>query len=123
MNPTFCWTPLSGPLGSSGRPAIPLALEASLVSQKVSPSVSYTPGTTQGNPHLQPSPGPRPVWELTTPILPPPCGAYLPQLRAEKGAWVGPPSPWVGNYATFCLPNQKHALGKGGEGNFVIGFN
>lgn len=89
---------------------------------EVSLSVSYTPGTTQGNPHLQPSLDPG-LSGNSQPPLPHPCEAYLPQLRAEKGAWVGPPSPWEGNYATFCLPNQKHALGKGGEGNFVIGFN
>lgn len=56
------------------------------------------------------------------PLPPPPWSLSFPAVSREGGL-SRTPSPWEGNYATLCLPNQKHALGKGGEGNFVIGFN
>lgn len=88
-------------------------------SSQVSSSTFHVLGTTQGNPHPQPSLGPQACLGAHRP----PHGAYLPQLWSREGGLGRTPSPWVGNYAVFCLLNQKHALWKGGEGNFVIGFN
>lgn len=55
--------------------------------------------------HTTANPGPRGYLGAHNP----PLWAYLPQRRAEKGGLGRTPSPWVGNYAVFCLRNQKHS--------------
>lgn len=108
---------------SLGRPAHPGGSRSFSGTTEGVPKCFLHSGDHTGKPILAARPRTQACLGTHHPHFPHPCEAYLPQLRAKKGAWVGPPSPWVGNYATFCLPNQKHALGKGGEGNFVIGFN
>ena len=55
--------------------------------------------------HTTASPRPQAFW---APAIPP-TGLIFLSRGAEKGGQGRTPSPWVGNYAVFCLPNQKHS--------------